>query len=192
MTVELEGFENTVNESSVFSVPEECEVLTNNTDKLVLLEDIKSYTFLQQACAELFTIIDNVDTISDAVKDNNVAYRSQVENQIKKFHYTSKIVSDGFKLFGKFNDFIYIKVLEVTKVENNNLLIEDSINLNIPDSLNNLVIVTTFFKKLLKVLLTNYNIKVGDYLKYSIYNDEIIKFVDLVKKEDYLKEFPGE
>ena len=54
--------------------------------------------YLRELAVGLFEIIDDIDTMSDIAKGNNVFYRNRVEKYQKK-RWKLGVISDGYDIF---------------------------------------------------------------------------------------------
>lgn len=54
--------------------------------------------YLRELAVGLFEIIDDIDTMSDVAKGNNVFYRNRVEKYQKK-RWKLGVISDGYDIF---------------------------------------------------------------------------------------------
>lgn len=61
------------------------------------IKDVTDPNELRVVCIELWKLLDNIDTLDDACKDDNARFRDLVrDQQQKRFKY---IVSDGHELY---------------------------------------------------------------------------------------------
>lgn len=62
------------------------------------IENLNDVKILHELVQNLWMLLDDIDTVGDMAKENNVAYRSLVEMIQVKRHNTG-IKSDGYNLF---------------------------------------------------------------------------------------------